>query len=268
MSEGPNLLTNPTRIAKGSIYAHIRIPGEPLSKQRPRFVRKNGSVFTPRETRVAEDTVGWHVRAGCRVLMPNDQHIFGLRVAFYYKRRTRKDLDNMVKLVMDGISDVAWKDDSQVHEIMAWKIEQQRGDPQTELLVYTIGSLRTHPTRHCEACGKQFRIYPSWEAKRHCSRACQVAATRSGQGIPCAQCGKSTYRAPHRVKRARNTFCSDDCRQQFGSVEIACSTCGESFRKPRSWVRANNYCTPECSAEGHRTRQRERYRKIHVEGNQ
>ena len=39
----------------------------------------------------------------------------------------KPDIDNVVKCVMDGLNGIAWHDDSQVTEIVAFKVDRKRG---------------------------------------------------------------------------------------------------------------------------------------------
>ena len=114
------------------------VPGRPRGQQRPRFVKKLGIAFTPKETRVAAADV----RAAFVAAHPDHRLWEGpifLRVVARYdspakpkwlaERRAgnttpfvqRPDLDNIVKLVKDALSKVAWKDDSQVFQLLAHK---------------------------------------------------------------------------------------------------------------------------------------------------
>jgi len=117
------------------------VPGTPRGQQRPRFVRKLGIAFTPKETRVAADDVrgdylaqyaGQPLWEGpIRLLVGARYDIPSSRPGWYkhqivcgpssWPRTIRPDLDNIVKLVKDALSKVAWKDDAQVFEIVAGK---------------------------------------------------------------------------------------------------------------------------------------------------
>lgn len=40
-----------------------------------------------------------------------------MRIAAYFPDRIRRDLDNVIKSILDGLNGIAWDDDSQVDEI-------------------------------------------------------------------------------------------------------------------------------------------------------
>jgi Holliday junction resolvase RusA-like endonuclease len=46
---------------------------------------------------------------------------FVVTMEFYCATRHRRDIDNLVKTVLDGFNGVVWKDDAQVMEITARK---------------------------------------------------------------------------------------------------------------------------------------------------
>jgi Holliday junction resolvase RusA-like endonuclease len=46
----------------------------------------------------------------------------GVELAFYQGTRARKDIDNMVKLVLDALNSVAWTDDVQVSVVLARRV--------------------------------------------------------------------------------------------------------------------------------------------------
>ena len=137
-----NLLTWPTRVSRSSIVVHAVAEGEPLSKQRPRVVAAHGTTraYTPKQTKDAEDGLRWWIASQNRILFPDADHSFGVRLLFVQGNYHRRDLDNMAKLVFDACTGYVWKDDSQVTEIHARKaVDSKR--PCSEIVVYTMGTI-------------------------------------------------------------------------------------------------------------------------------
>lgn len=112
------------------------ISGKPWAKQRPRFSRKTGRAFTPKETVSFEQTVG--AIAARHFPRPIDGPI-RLKVAATFepaaswsKKKTaehlnrphmqRPDLDNIVKAISDGLNRIAYADDGQIVQVEASKI--------------------------------------------------------------------------------------------------------------------------------------------------
>ena len=130
----------------------IEVEGEPVAKQRPRFTRQGGFVrtYTPKKTLDYEKAIAeeflkqedrseyeGYVRIKCIFYMPMPK-------AFSKKKRekalkgdilpiTKKDVDNLVKSVLDGLNGVAYKDDKQVVSLYAHKYYSDR--PRTEVVI-------------------------------------------------------------------------------------------------------------------------------------
>lgn len=229
------------------VIARFTIDGEPRSKARPRF-GKGGRVYTPAETMAAERAVGFAFLASCpKGFKPDDTTTYGLMCLFFNGTRQRRDVDNMVKLISDGLNGIAWVDDSQVTELGGRK--QHSADAahaRTEVIVYRTGIIE-RPKATCEQCGQMFDTYTSWGKRKYCTTACRSAHLRAHRERPCNHCGKkyvpSSSPAP--------AFCSTACRKLATTVELACCECGQKFRIAPSIQaqRAAAVCGTECRRE-------------------
>ena len=118
--------------------ALIVIPGQPKSKGRPRFAR--GRVFTPATTLQYERLVAAAARQVISEPITGNVQVDILAVYQVPKSwakalqaaaargdimPTRPDLDNVIKIILDGMNEVAYLDDQQVHMISA---EKRYGD--------------------------------------------------------------------------------------------------------------------------------------------
>lgn len=113
----------------------IFIPGKPQGKGRPRFY--HGHVVTPENTRTYEQIIAMLWK--CERYGVSDKPIAVEITAFYLvpkswskkkqaavyageiKPTVKPDIDNIVKIVLDGLNGVAFTDDKQVIEIQAQK---------------------------------------------------------------------------------------------------------------------------------------------------
>lgn len=98
------------------------IYGEPASKERPRVTSKG--TFTPKRTVDAEKAVRAAYRAAATTSNGEVRKLEGklqASMVFFNGNRRRRDLDNMVKLVLDALNGIAYDDDVQVHRKLAEK---------------------------------------------------------------------------------------------------------------------------------------------------
>ena len=110
------------------------VPGNPIAKGRPRFVRATGRTFTPAKTMNYEGVV-----AGCAAQAMGAREPFEgpLRVtiratflvpqSWSQKRKndavwktSKPDADNLAKIV-DAMNAIVWRDDAQVCELTVQK---------------------------------------------------------------------------------------------------------------------------------------------------
>lgn len=107
------------------------IETKPIPKGRPRMTRR-GRVFTPARTLESEEVI--------RQAYSGDRYEGPVTLICMFGKETiqlgiiplnpledtsklRGDLDNYVKLLMDGLNGIAWNDDKQVMKIIAGKCD-------------------------------------------------------------------------------------------------------------------------------------------------
>lgn len=114
----------------------IEIQGQPFAKQRPRFSRIGGRVYTPAPTVAFEKKVADMAKkanAPClegpvkliviAVFEPAKSWSKKKRAAHLWNPHLQKpDLDNVAKGILDGLNGIAFTDDSQVYEIECRKM--------------------------------------------------------------------------------------------------------------------------------------------------
>jgi Holliday junction resolvase RusA-like endonuclease len=109
------------------------ITGMPRAKGRPRMTRR-GRVFTPMATHEAETIIAqqYIAQGGTKfegpIYLEVDFHgqssVITVAESYLPLSKLRGDVDNYLKLVMDGLNGVAWDDDKQVVIIYAAKIDE------------------------------------------------------------------------------------------------------------------------------------------------
>lgn len=121
-------------------FITIDVPGEPFAKQRPRAAKKGRyiTVYTPRETKLYEEKVrkiynsmyGSFQLEGA--LTANIEGHFSVPSSVSKKKQqdmldgkiphTKKpDCDNMGKVCLDGLNNIAYNDDSSINKLIISK---------------------------------------------------------------------------------------------------------------------------------------------------
>ena len=132
------------------IRYEFTIPGNPVGKGRPRFTR-TGFAYTDKKTASFENLVRLAFTDKYPDATPTEKAIslkilsqFSVPQSWPKKRRlaalanmifkkSKPDLDNLIKSVSDGLNTVAWKDDSQIYELYARK--SYSDTPQTQVVI-------------------------------------------------------------------------------------------------------------------------------------
>lgn len=106
---------------------------KPKVKDRPRFVRATGRVYTPKETLDVEKALAeqWQAaslptfdtQVAVAYEFTNDQIFIRVEDADdYVNRKLRGDLDNYEKLLNDALNKVAWEDDRLIVKLASKKL--------------------------------------------------------------------------------------------------------------------------------------------------
>jgi endogenous inhibitor of DNA gyrase (YacG/DUF329 family) len=130
---------------------------------------------------------------------------------------------------------------------------------------------------NCSACGKELTRSAS-KAKRckrfFCDYKC-AGTWRQGENNPrytesitasCAVCGKSVERFASQHKRNQANLCSRECYAEYRSrkyvgeyasrwegatLDCACEHCGTSFKRGRSQIKGQIFCSKQCDDDHH-----------------
>lgn len=104
----------------------LSVPGDPLSKARPRVY--NGHGVTDRRTRNAENRVYLEFRRKYGDMEPIKGPV-RIRLKFWMASRHPRDWDNLAKLATDALNGVAYQDDVQIVEAQVSKVLPDRRVP-------------------------------------------------------------------------------------------------------------------------------------------
>jgi Holliday junction resolvase RusA-like endonuclease len=117
----------------------VVVGGSPVGKQRPRL-GKGGHVYTPARTRRYERTVKWSA-LGARPRSWSLSGVYRVDAEAWFPDARRRDGDNVLKSVLDGMIGVLYEDDSQVVVAVVSK-GIDRENPRTVIVVEELPRAR------------------------------------------------------------------------------------------------------------------------------
>jgi crossover junction endodeoxyribonuclease RusA len=94
----------------------IIIPGKVQPKERPR--KGQGHWYTPTKTRIYEEKVAAYARSA--QVERSEEHL-EVMIFIYWPDLRRRDIDNGVKSILDALNGIAWRDDSQIVDLLVCK---------------------------------------------------------------------------------------------------------------------------------------------------
>jgi crossover junction endodeoxyribonuclease RusA len=111
-----------------SVNFEIEIPGRPVPKKRPRVNRETRRVWT--ESAPAEDAVAMYLLRW-KGLFPNPEPVH-VDLEFHVTMRSRADIDNLAKLVLDAAQKAGvYDNDGQVESCNAKRVFVSLPDQKT-----------------------------------------------------------------------------------------------------------------------------------------
>ena len=112
------------------------VRGPPQPKERARR-GKGGRWYTPERTRAYEAAVRNMAALSRHRRWPVDRQ-YAVTVTAYFADGRARDVDNVLKAVLDGLAGVAFSNDRQVVETHAYRGGVDRDDPRTHVTISTV----------------------------------------------------------------------------------------------------------------------------------
>ncbi|MCC0707369.1 RusA family crossover junction endodeoxyribonuclease [Clostridioides sp. ES-S-0190-01] len=113
------------------------IDGEPVGKERPRMNTYAKRTYTPNKTRDYEDLIKWlyqskvkhcfdgyikmTLRCYYSIAKSNSKKVKEQKRNNVLRPSKKPDIDNVIKVVADSLNEIAYKDDTQIVEVVASK---------------------------------------------------------------------------------------------------------------------------------------------------
>lgn len=129
---------------------NVILLGQPCGKGRPRFT-KTGHTYTPEKTATYENRLASQAVKAVRGVTPIILPV-AISIEAYFeipkswgKKKTNEalqgdllhvskpDIDNVIKIVLDALNGIVYKDDAQVCSIMA--VKQYSNNPRLEIVI-------------------------------------------------------------------------------------------------------------------------------------
>jgi Holliday junction resolvase RusA-like endonuclease len=253
MSEADLLAGWPQPPATEDVFVRLNLQITPVTKGRARIQPAEYTViggtkvktrsargYTPETTKQFQENIGWLLRSA--KVVRNDVDDLGVHAVFYVSTFQRRDLDNLIKSLLDGCNSVAWRDDQQVTRLTS-DLVRDSDNPHIELMIYVAN----RKARNCPRCDRALTFEQIAGGRVFCSKDCFDSDQRRGSYRACVACGVSVYRQVGKAE-AQDVFCSPSCR---AAERGNCRQCGAPNGKPSS---GKNFCSTECSVEWHRRR--------------
>lgn len=242
------------------LIAEFTIPGEPISKARARFTKRGSKTvaYTPQKTKDGESAVKAAFLSVTNKIGTDTNEAYAVRAHFYNGTRQRRDVDNMVKLILDGLNEVAWVDDNQVLEIAARKSFVTKAEARTTVQVFRIGDMN-FPSKACLKCGTKFRTYDSWDTphgKKYCKPECFYTHSVEKRTRTCKHCGDE-FQAWGET--SETIYCSVNCMSLNKRVTKTCVGCGDEFTTQKCHASKILYCSTECNVAAAKKRRSTRF---------
>lgn len=128
------------------------IPGEAVGKGRPKFSTRNGfaHAYTPKKTadyenfvkecyksassEYSENPLEVRIIAWCGIPKSTTKKNRALMLEGKTKPAKKPDLDNIIKIVLDSLNGIAYKDDSQIVSLIAQKFYAEEARVEVEII--------------------------------------------------------------------------------------------------------------------------------------
>ncbi|HBF2503723.1 TPA: RusA family crossover junction endodeoxyribonuclease [Clostridioides difficile] len=131
---------------------NFTIDGEPVGKERPRFNLATKRTYTPNKTKSYEELIKWlyqskvkhyfegyikmTLRCYYSIAKSNSKKVKEQKRNNVLRPSKKPDIDNVVKIIADSLNEIAYKDDTQIVEVVASKYYSDR--PRVEVMLEDI----------------------------------------------------------------------------------------------------------------------------------
>ncbi|MCC0686194.1 RusA family crossover junction endodeoxyribonuclease [Clostridioides sp. ZZV14-6345] len=128
---------------------NFTIGGEPVGKERPRMNSITKRTYTPNKTKNYEELIKWlyqskvkhyfegyikmTLRCYYSIAKSNSKKVKEQKRNNVLRPSKKPDIDNVVKIIADSLNEIAYKDDTQIVEVVASKYYSDKPRVEVEL---------------------------------------------------------------------------------------------------------------------------------------
>lgn len=113
-----------------------------------------GRKYLTREGKAAREAIGWEAKGQWdKGLMQGE---IAVRIVVYFPDRKRRDIDNLLKCLLDSLTGIVWVDDSQIASLTLERY-LDRENPRVELAVAVLEEVPS-TTKNEALRGKQGQV--------------------------------------------------------------------------------------------------------------
>ena len=120
----------------------LTILGEPFGKQRPRVIARGkgaSRAFTPQKTVNYENYIKLLYRQKYKNFKFEDKVPLYVQITAFYKIPPSKPKDNIIKIILDSLNGLAYKDDAQIVACSCQKF--YASNPRVELVLSKVNEV-------------------------------------------------------------------------------------------------------------------------------
>jgi crossover junction endodeoxyribonuclease RusA len=97
------------------------IPGKPISINHAYGQQRNGRRYLTDEGAAFKIEVGYCAMNAMKSSINVYKYPIKVKIEYYFDDKRRRDIDNGIKLLLDSMTGIVWKDDSEIVCLEVWK---------------------------------------------------------------------------------------------------------------------------------------------------
>lgn len=97
------------------------IPGKPISVNHAYGQNRNGRRYLTNQGDTFKVLVGYTAQSAMKTVLTQFKYPIKVSLEYYYDDKRKRDIDNGIKLCLDAMTGIVYKDDSEIVCLEVWK---------------------------------------------------------------------------------------------------------------------------------------------------